>query len=97
MRILQTVLTLITCILILIIVSSLVMLSGCSNVHYEEDGVVFDRTSYFNITSMNKFDATHDKNGKLNFKVAGYHDDKAEALGIAVGAAVEAAIKSMKP
>ena len=95
MKILQNVLTLFVLFGLLFVAAML--LFGCSNVHYEEDGVVFDRTSYFNVTSMSKFDAMHDKNGKLNFKVHGYHDDKAEALGIAVGAAVEAAIKGMKP
>ena len=72
------------------------LLCGCSNIHYEEDGLVFDRTTYLNLTHANKFDAIHDKNGKLNFKLSGYDNDQVEAVSKIVEGAVKGAIQGAK-
>lgn len=72
------------------------LLCGCSHTHYEENGVVFDRTSYLSFTHANKFDAVHDKNGKLNFKLSGFDNDQVEAVSKVVEGAVKGAIQGAK-
>lgn len=76
---------------LLLLIPSLVLLSGCTTTTYTDAQVTFNRTSLFNKAQIGKLQKT--KDGIL---LEGYVNDQVTGAALITGAAVEAALKGAK-
>lgn len=76
----------------------IVLLSGCTVTKYvSPTGESFTRSSFGTKLQVSELTVTGDTNGIRSIILKGYANDQVQAIGVAVEAAVSAAVKSAKP
>lgn len=76
----------------------LILLTGCTVTKYTAPtGETFTRTSFGTKLNVSELSVACGSNGVRTITMKGYANDQVQAIGIAVEAAVSAAIKSAKP
>ena len=78
------------------------LLTSCAKYHIKEtlpngNIIEVEITQYITDTKIDTITYRETKNGTKEFSVSGYISDQTKAVGIAVDAAVKAAISSIKP
>jgi hypothetical protein len=80
------------------ILAAAVILTGCTVTRYAAPtGETFSRTSFGTRLSVGELTVTAGTNGVRTITIKGYANDQVEAIGVAVDAAVSAAVKAVKP
>lgn len=71
---------------------------GCTVTKYvSSTGETFSRTSFGTKLSVSEMTVAGDTNGIRTIAIRGYANDQVQAIGVAVSAAVSAAVTSIKP
>ena len=82
----------------LILTATCIALVGCTITKYESPhGEKFSRVSFGSKTGIGELSLSGDTNGVRTITLKGYQSDGVAAIGVAVDAAVSAAVKSVKP
>ena len=73
------------------------LLTGCTVTRWSNGQESFSRTSFGTTSTAQKIAVTVNPDGSRSMTITGYQSDGVQAVGVAVDAAVSAAVKAMKP
>ena len=82
---------------IILMVALAMLLSGCTQTKWSNGSESFSRISLGTKLAAQKISVTVNTNGTRTMSIEGYQSDGVQAIGVAVDAAVSAAVKSVKP
>jgi len=81
----------------ILIIGLILILIGCSEVVYKENGAEFKRVSFGTQTQVSEFTVGRDPGGKITFEMKGYQSDQVQAIGAVAEGVAKGLAQGIKP